>query len=141
MWRKSESFVRICGDSPLIDPTIINKMLKIYKCDNYDIVTNRYSRFPSGQIVEIINSKKFIEHYNLFNTPEHYEHVTSYFYEKPKSELDIYHLENNVDYNKLKLSIDTISDFKNISKIIRLMNKKHINYTLEDISNLAQKSK
>ena len=48
---KCDSFVRICADSPLIDQNLILKMIKIYDSGEYDIVTNRYSGFPSGQTV------------------------------------------------------------------------------------------
>ena len=52
-------FIRINGDSPLIDPSLINKMIKIFKekktKKGFDILTNTLPRtFPKGQSVEIV---------------------------------------------------------------------------------------
>ena len=52
-------FMRLSGDSPLIDYKIIDFAIKILKKNkNVDIVTNVFPRtFPSGQSVEIIKTK------------------------------------------------------------------------------------
>jgi spore coat polysaccharide biosynthesis protein SpsF len=135
---KCDSFVRICADSPLIDQNLILKMIKIYDSGEYDIVTNRNSGFPSGQTVEIINSKKFINSYNFFQTSEHFEHVTSYFYQITKNETRSFFFKSQNDYKDLKLSVDTQLDFERISNIIRLMKKKHVTYDLKKISELVK---
>ena len=53
---KAKYFVRINGDSPLIDPKLIDKAIKISKKKKgYDIITNVFPRtFPKGQSVEVI---------------------------------------------------------------------------------------
>ena len=56
----SKYFIRISGDSPLIDYKIIDRAIKIFKKDkkNKDLITNVFPRtFPSGQSVEIIKTK------------------------------------------------------------------------------------
>ena len=55
---KAKFFVRISGDSPLIDPKIIDKAIKIsHKQGKYDIITNVFPRtFPKGQSVEVIKT-------------------------------------------------------------------------------------
>ena len=65
---RAKYFVRINGDSPLIDPKLIDKAIEISKkLNGYDIITNTFPRtFPKGQSVEVIKtsilkkySKKF----------------------------------------------------------------------------------
>ena len=57
-----DAFVRISGDSPLIDPFLIDKMLDKFRRNDCDILTNVFPRtFPSGQSVEIIKSKTFLK--------------------------------------------------------------------------------
>ena len=78
---KQKYFIRISGDSPLIDYKIINRSINLLKkIKNVDIVTNVFPRtFPSGQSVEIINVnslKKNLKKMSKFDL----EHVTSYFY-------------------------------------------------------------
>ena len=68
---KKNFFIRISGDSPLIDYKIIEKAIKIFKNSKkkYDLVTNVFPRtFPQGQSVEIIKTsiiKKILK--NLLN--------------------------------------------------------------------------
>ena len=52
---KSSHFVRICGDSPIIDPEILGNVLEISKTVDVDIITNTFHRtYPKGQSVELI---------------------------------------------------------------------------------------
>ena len=52
---KAKSFVRISGDSPLIDPKVVAKGIRYSQNGVYDLVTNIFPRsYPSGQSVEII---------------------------------------------------------------------------------------
>ena len=56
------SFVRISADSPLIDPSLIDKAVTIFKKNQYDIVTNVFPRtFPKGFSVEVVNSKLILD--------------------------------------------------------------------------------
>ena len=51
-----DKFIRLCGDSPLIDPEIINHAIEISnEYPQFDLVTNIQKRtFPKGQSVEIV---------------------------------------------------------------------------------------
>jgi spore coat polysaccharide biosynthesis protein SpsF (cytidylyltransferase family) len=52
-------FLRVNGDSPLIDPNLIDFLISNHD-SNYDITTNIFPRsFPKGQSIEIVNSKSF----------------------------------------------------------------------------------
>ena len=41
---KSKAFVRICGDSPLIDPYLIDYAVKIFNKKKIDLVTNTFKK-------------------------------------------------------------------------------------------------
>ena len=41
---KKKNFVRICGDSPLLDNKVIDKAIKIFQSKKYDLVTNTFPR-------------------------------------------------------------------------------------------------
>tara|TARA_B100000282_G_C31731373_1_gene491174 strand:+ start:688 stop:1338 length:651 start_codon:yes stop_codon:yes gene_type:complete len=125
---KAKYFLRISGDSPLIDYKIINKAIKLLKkSNNIDIITNVYPRsFPKGQSVEIIKSKLLIKNLKKFK-PEDKEHVTTYFYKNAKK----FRIKNFCIKRKYKLSnlsIDTIKDFKNIKK--NVSQKKFYNFEI-----------
>jgi spore coat polysaccharide biosynthesis protein SpsF (cytidylyltransferase family) len=60
--KKCKSFVRISADSPLIDPSLIDRAVTIFKKNRYDIVTNVFPRtFPKGFSVEVVNSKLILD--------------------------------------------------------------------------------
>ena len=77
---KSKFFIRISGDSPLIDHRIIDRAIKIHKKKkNYDLITNIFPRsFPSGQSVEIIRTDILGKILKLRLDKYFYEHVTPF---------------------------------------------------------------
>lgn len=114
----AKHFIRISGDSPLIDYKIINRAIKTFKKNkNIDIVTNIFPKtYPSGQSVEIIKTKILKDYISKFNSNEK-EHVTTYFYSNYKK-FKIINFKNSVNSlkNLPKLSIDYKSDIKKIKK-------------------------
>lgn len=135
-----DAFVRICGDSPILDQRLIDQALKIYdeKCD---LVTNILPRsYPLGQSVEVIRASTFKKVYDKMSTPDHFEHVTKYYYEKP-DEFRIKNFSNKKNLSSYRLVVDTPEDLKRIEKIIVSMTKPHIEYSLSDSINLYPSSK
>ena len=131
-----DAFVRISGDSPLLDQRIVTQAVDVFCKSSYDIVTNVKKRsFPKGQSVEVINSDVYIAHYPLFADEFDQEHVTPYFY-RNKDKFNIFNLESGADWGSVQLSIDTEEDFRNVEKIINLMDKPHWEYDLEALMTL-----
>lgn len=116
---KQNFFLRISGDSPLIDYRIIDKIINIHeKNKNYDLITNIFPRtFPSGLSVEIIKTNTLGKSLKLFSKLDK-EHVTRYFYRK-SSEFKIKNFRNKKINNFKKLSIDTLKELKMITKIFK----------------------
>ena len=125
---KAKSFVRISGDSPLIDPKLLDKAIKIsQKEKKYDIITNVFPRtFPKGQSVEVIKTsiiKKYSKNFSKLDK----EHVTKYFYDNSNKFL-IKNFTFNGKNKIIKLSVDTKKDLKDILK--KFNNKKFKNYSI-----------
>ena len=126
---KAKSFVRISGDSPLIDPKLIDKAIRIsQKEKKYDIITNVFPRtFPKGQSVEVIKTsiiKKYSKNFSKLDK----EHVTKYFYDNSNKFL-IKNFTFNGKNKIMKLSVDTKKDLKDILK--KFNNKKFKNYSIK----------
>lgn len=123
-------FVRITADSPLIDPGIIDKAVKIFKKKRIHIVTNTFSRsYPKGQSVEVIDSKLILNNLNLIKQTRNKkfkEHITSYFY-KFNNKFQIHNFNLNENLQNINLSVDTKEDFKLIKKIIEKTNDRFTN--------------
>lgn len=126
---KAKYFVRISGDSPLIDPKLIDKAIKILKkTKGHDIITNVFPRtFPKGQSVEVI--KTFILKKNLKNFSKvDKEHVTKFFYKNSKK-FNIKNFVFNKKNKEIKMSIDTKKDLK---VILKKFDKKNFeNYSIK----------
>ena len=125
---KAKSFVRISGDSPLIDPKLLDKAIKIsQKEKKYDIITNVFPRtFPKGQSVEVIKTsiiKKYSKNFSKLDK----EHVTKYFYDNSNKFL-IKNFTFNGKNKIMKLSVDTKKDLKDILK--KFNKKKFKNYSI-----------
>ena len=125
---KAKFFVRISGDSPLIDPKLLDKAIKIsQKEKKYDIVTNVFPRtFPKGQSVEVIKTSIINKYSKNFSKLDK-EHVTKYFYDNSNKFL-IKNFTFNGKNKIMKLSVDTKKDLKEILK--KFNKKKFKNYSI-----------
>ncbi|MCP3930799.1 MAG: NTP transferase domain-containing protein, partial [Bacteroidetes bacterium] len=58
---KSDHIVRLTADCPIIDPSVIDKMIEVYKKGNYDYIANTCPpegiTYPEGMDVEIFSFK------------------------------------------------------------------------------------
>ncbi len=125
---KKKYFIRVSGDSPLIDFRIINKIIEVYRNEkNFDLYTNLFPRtFPKGQSVEIIKTEILGENIKFFTQFEK-EHVTKYFYKNSKK-FKIKNLKNEKKIQKLKkLSIDNQKELKKLLKDFK--KEKFLNYS------------
>ena len=124
---KQSFFLRISGDSPLIDFRLINKSVNIFeKNKNFDLITNIFPRtFPSGQSVEIIKTKTLGKNLRFFSKLDK-EHVTRYFY-RNSSKFKIKNFVNNKHTKNKKLSIDTHDELKTILR--SFTKKKFLNFS------------
>jgi spore coat polysaccharide biosynthesis protein SpsF len=132
--------VRITSDCPLIDPIIIDNLIKYYKENNYDIVTNAgidlaKRTFPRGLDTEVFSFKVLEEAFN--NAKESYqrEHVTPYIYENSNK---IYYYKNNIDYSSYRWTLDTEEDYKLIQEIYGHLYKGEHDFYMEDILKLFE---
>jgi len=132
----AEAFVRINGDSPLLDPQIVEKAVSIYKYGNYDLVTNTFPRsFPIGQSIEVIRTRTFKKAYQKMRTKDHFEHVTKYYYEHPE-DFRIKNFKNNRDLTSYRLVVDTPEDLDRIKNIIGMTTKPYVEYSMNELIDL-----
>lgn len=138
---KFDCFVRICADSPLLDYRLVDHALNTFQSGDYDIVTNGFPcSFPSGQGVEVLCSKTFLNSYSFFNDEDDSEHVTTFFY-RNSERFKIFNFVSNDNFTGCKLAIDTIDEMNVLESIINLMVKPHWEYSVENIVDLYNKIK
>lgn len=124
--------VRISGDSPLINPDVIFKVIaQDQELADADLTTNVFPRsFPRGQSVEVIPRKSLELLRNRSLSELDIEHVTSYFYANYK-EFKINNLHNTKDLSYINLSVDSKEDLLRVNKFMAL---KSLNYSSPALS-------
>jgi len=119
--KKASHFVRINGDSPLIDSKLIDKAINIYKKNkSFDLITNVFPRtFPAGQSVEIIKTNTLKSLHGYMSKDEK-EHVTKYFYKNYKKyKIKNFVCSKNYKFKNIKkMTVDYKSDIRLIKKIL-----------------------
>lgn len=109
--------IRICGDSPLLDVSLIHALLERCSSDT-DLVTNVGIRtFPPGQSVEILNAKTMASIDADSLADDEKEHLTRVFYRHPER----YRVHNVAcsDPGWLEQSyvVDTIEDLRRLEPL------------------------
>lgn len=118
---KIHSFFRICGDSPLLDPKVVDQCFTLAGSRHSDITTNCFpKKFPAGQSVEFIQTETLSEAYANFSSQDHYEHVTRFFYEHPQ-QFHIASFGSERDLTRLHMAVDTEQDFQRTERILKYL--------------------
>ena len=131
-----KSFVRISGDSPLIDSQIIKRAVCVFENGEYDLVTNTFPRsFPVGQSVEVIRTSTFDIAYGRMSSPDDFEHVTKYYYDYP-DEFRINNISNDKNLSGYRMVVDTQDDLNRMKTIIGNMTRPHMEYELDELIEL-----
>lgn len=116
----AEAFVRVSGDSPLVDPALVDQAIKYYKQEECDLVTNVFPRtYPKGQSVEVVRSSVFEKLCESLTKPDQKEHVTKAFYDNP-NDFRIVSFTSGMNAGAVNLSVDTAEDLARLAKLINM---------------------
>ncbi len=127
-----DAFVRVCADSPLLDPILVDEAIHLFHMKRPDIACNIHPRtFPMGQCVEVVNTATFLEERVHFSESDR-EHVTSFFYSHA-TDYDIENFEYIKNLSKSSMVVDTQEDFDRVRNIIERLNGPHIDYGWQEL--------
>jgi spore coat polysaccharide biosynthesis protein SpsF (cytidylyltransferase family) len=128
-------FVRVCADSPLLDPALINAAIALFKATGAKIVNNQ--RYPHGQQVEVIDTQYFLEREPLMTGTGDREHVTTYLYRNAKPGEWVEFFCNRDMRFDVSLAVDTQQDFERMERVIKRMDRPHTEYGWQECMQLA----
>ena len=113
----ADGIVRICGDSPLLDPEIITASVALFRSLGPDLVSNVMPRtFPKGQSVEVIRLDTLRREWSRGMSAEEREHVTLRFHAQSER-FSIVRIVRTPSDEQLQLSVDTPDDLARLSRI------------------------
>lgn len=134
--RPCDAFVRVNGDSPLLDPRLIDRGVGQFCAGDFDIVTNVHPRsFPRGQSVEVVRSSSFERACSLMSEPDDFEHVTRVFYRRA-DDFEIGSFRHARDCSGLQMSVDDPGDLDRIRRMVAGMSRPHGDYDVEGLVRL-----
>ncbi|MCX6169736.1 MAG: glycosyltransferase family protein [Ignavibacteriales bacterium] len=139
---EAKIIVRITSDCPVIDYSIVDRMLEIFIFENrlnkLDYLSNVLPRtFPRGLDTEIFTFAVLERTYNEANQVYEHEHVTPYIYNHP-AQFAIKNFSNEKDYSIHRWTVDTQEDFNLIEEIYKSLYEKNKIFLFEDILKLFE---
>ena len=130
-----KNIIRITSDCPLIDPFIINDVVRCYKEKKVDIMTNvpnewEKMTYPRGLDLEIFPFRWLEKAFNEATSKYDREHVSPYIYDNARER---YYYKYDKDYSKYRWTLDTKEDWEVIEKIYDHFYKGKHDFYFEDI--------
>jgi spore coat polysaccharide biosynthesis protein SpsF len=135
--------VKIPSDCPLIDPSVIDKVLNYFISNSYkfDYVSNLHPpTYPDGNDVEAFSMKTFAETWLNARRPLELEHTTPYIWENPdKFRIGNVLWETGKDFSMThRFTIDYLEDYTFIKNIYDLLYSLNPLFSLSDILSLLE---
>lgn len=139
----ADVIVKIPSDCPLIDPKIIDKVIKFYKdhSNEYDFVSNLHpATYPDGNDVEVIPMR--VLEYTHKNAKKSYEreHTTPFIWDNP----ELFNIGNcawELGYNfsmSHRWTLDYPEDYHFISEVYKKLYTNNPMFGLYDILSLVE---
>lgn len=137
---KADTIIRITADCPLVDPTIVDSLLDVYrKNPDMDFISNTKVRtYPIGLDVEIIPTKTLERLLPISNDPIFYEYfISMYIYEHPN---DFRSIGTSLDKpNLLRWTLDYIEDYEFVKQVYEYLYKENSIFGMDEILQLLKK--
>ena len=128
-----QHMIRVTSDCPLHDPLIINKMILYFLTHDCEYLQNALFTYgyPSGFDCAIYHRKTLEKFNQIEKNIINREHASGAIVKYPDLFKIDYFTDLNIDYSHYHLSVDTIQDYKLITKIIN--NFPNDNFTFDDV--------
>lgn len=117
---QADIIIRITSDCPLIDPEIVDEIIKKHIENKADYTANTIKRtYPRGLDTEVFNFNILEDAYKHADERYYREHVTIYIREHPeKFKLQNIEADGKVKRPDIRITVDTEEDFELIKRIL-----------------------
>lgn len=116
---KADLIVEMTGDCPLLDPGLVDQVIRFYLDNDYDYVSNVLHRtFPRGLDTQVFARAVLDEVDKATQDPADRENVSLYIYEHPERyKLGNVYAPEELKWPDLRICVDTIDDFNLVSRV------------------------
>tara|TARA_B110001469_G_C9580409_1_gene287873 strand:+ start:176 stop:934 length:759 start_codon:yes stop_codon:yes gene_type:complete len=143
---KPDWIVRVTSDCPLIDPFLVDKLIKFAHHNNRDYCSNTLiENYPDGQDIEVFKFSALESAWKNANLSSEREHVTPYIRNnsdfKGASIFKALNYPCDSNYSQIRMTVDETRDFDLIKALIDDLgtNKTWLEYTDYIIKNNLNK--
>lgn len=140
---KPDALLCITGDNPLVDPKLIDRMIKIYRKNykKFDFFTNYFPRtFPYGLDISILPLATLKRLDAEIQDPLYRECFLSYILKNYKK-FRIYNLTNPVNLSlKMRWTVDYPEDLVFTRKVFNALGRKNKIFIMKDILKFLKKN-
>ena len=135
---QAKYIVRLTGDCPVIDWTIIDQVIEKHIEDGNDYTSNTLNpTYPDGLDVEVFNFSAIEDAWNKAQLLSEREHVTPYIYKNPQK-FKLGCLKNNIDLSALRWTVDEHEDFLFITQIYERLYPVNKDFLMKDVVDLIK---
>jgi glutamate-1-semialdehyde-2,1-aminomutase len=131
--------VRVTADCPLIDPKVVDRVVRTHLEGGYDYTSNtlRYT-YPDGLDAEVFSFAALETTWREAHLPAEREHVTPYV--RASGRFRVHNVENEVDLSRssLRWTIDESSDLEFIRAVFGRLWQKQESFGLPEVLQLLE---
>ncbi len=131
---QADHIVELWGDTPLMDPKIIDDGIKLYMNSDFDCVGTLEKLYPWGMCLLVFPTKVLAEVDAITQDPIDRENVSNYIYEHPaKYKLSNLPCPAHLKRPEVRLTVDELPDFEFVTKIFEALRPKNPYFDTQDI--------
>ena len=111
LMHNADAIVRITGDCPLVDPNLVDEVIKEFKNTGVDYISNAITpSFPDGLDIEVFSFDSIKLAWSQAKTQYQREHVTPYIRDSKLFKLGSF--SNSENLSDLRWTVDEQADFE-----------------------------
>lgn len=131
-WYNSKNVIRITGDCPMLDYTLVDRLITKHEKENNVLTSNCITEtFPDGLDCEVVRtSTLLLADRNAFMKSDR-EHVTTYI---KKDVINVSEMISTFgNYNSFRWTLDQKEDYKFIKKVYKKLYHKNPYFGMQDV--------
>ena len=135
----ADVIVRVTADCPLIDPEVVDKVIKRFSDGGFDYVSNIVKpTYPDGLDVEVFSYNALKAAWGGAKRSSEREHVTAYIRSHPEM-FKIGSVEYEKNLSEMRWTVDTEKDLKFVREVYKRLYKKGGVFLMKDVLKLLEK--
>jgi spore coat polysaccharide biosynthesis protein SpsF len=138
---KADVIVELTGDCPLIDPSVIDRVVDVYYASGVDYCANVLERtYPAGMDTQVFAYHVLEDAARMTQDPSDREHVSLYIYTHPER-FSLKNVESGlpVGLADWRLVVDVPEDFELIRRVYESLYELNPEFAMDDIRDLFVK--